>query len=115
MEIVAYRGELKKLDDFIERLRERNEITTQDILAGASIALVEYDRIDYQDGRLHDLIKGIKSGSVTLIDRKTLPQGAQIKKKPTTTFPNHAELSGISAEAFFTALKQSGVHFDYVE
>jgi hypothetical protein len=44
-----------------------------------------------------------------------LSKGAQTKKKPTGTFPNHAELSGILAEAFFTALKQSGVHFDYVE
>lgn len=114
MEIIAYRGKLDTLEKFTERMQERGEITTQDVLQNASIALFEMDKIDYRSADLHANLKGIQSGEITVIDRKSLPK-CTIKAKPTDTFANHAEISGISAADFFKALKSSGVHFDYVE
>jgi hypothetical protein len=110
--VIGYRGILTNVDDFIKRLNDRGEITTQDELENVSIALFEVETIDYRSKVIHDALQGIGKGEVVLIDKSKLT-GVKLKKKPTSKFPNHAEMSGISAQVAFAAFKSSGVHFDY--
>ena len=113
-EVVAYRGKLTNASAFADRLRDRGEITTQDKLDDASVALYSVKTIDYRKSDIRDGLTGIGKGEVVVIKKSDLTAlGGTIARDAQTNFPNHALLSDIDAEDCFKAFKKSGVHIDY--
>jgi len=116
-DIIAYRGVITGtskatlLDGFIERLQERGEITTADVVKNMSIAYFKADNIE-DSLTVRDSITGIGNGSITLINAQKIKDlGGKITKDPQPNFANHALLSDIDVKKVFDLLNSSGVHF----
>lgn len=116
MKIIAYRGTFTTIDALIERLQERREITTQDIVENMSIACFDADAVEPENQGVKAGLKGIGNGKISIVKKKHFDNiGAQISSDPQSGFNKHALLSGVSAEKVFEVFTKNRRYFDYKE